>query len=159
TSIDQLKAHPALAVPLAAALDDWVDARRLISEQATAGWKRLVAVARGIDPEPVRDRLRSTRQQPASGTQDELRRLDDSIDIQAQHPATLVILANLLRAKHLDSAVRLLRDAQYVYPGDFWLSFHLGSALSDRKDHDGAIRFCTAAASIRPNSAAAHNIL
>jgi serine/threonine protein kinase/tetratricopeptide (TPR) repeat protein len=158
-SIDRLKARPALAVPLAAALDDWVDARRRVSEQDTAVWRRLVAVARGIDPEPVRDRLRSTWEQPASETQDELRRLADSIDIRTQHPATLVSLANRLRAEHLDSAVRLLRDAQCVYPGDFWLSFYLGSALSDRKDHDRAIRFCTAAATIRPNSAAAHNIL
>src|SRR5262249_31343126 len=32
-SIDRLKAHPALALPLAAALDDWAYVRRQLSEQ------------------------------------------------------------------------------------------------------------------------------
>ena len=160
TSIDRLKARPALAIPLAAALDDWVHARRRVSGKDAAGWKRLVAVARGIDPEPLRDRLRSTWGQPVSEVQDELRRLAESIDIRAQHPATLVSLARTLRrVKHSDSALRLLRDAQYVYPGDFWLNFELGAALDEQKDHEGAIRFYTAAVSIRPNSAAAHNNL
>ena len=59
-SIERLKARPALAIPLAAALDDWVSVRRRSSKGDDAGWKRLVAVARGIDPEPLRDRLRST---------------------------------------------------------------------------------------------------
>ena len=161
TSIDRLKARPALAIPLAAALDDWVDARRTVSERDAAGWKRLVAVARGIDPEPLRDRLRSTWGQAVSPeTQDELRRLADSIDIRAQHPATLLSLARTLaRTEQLESSIRILRDAQYVNPGDFWLTFHMGSALHEQMDHEGAIRFYTAAVSIRPNSSAAQNNL
>jgi len=160
TSIDRLKARTALVIPLAAALDDWVGARRLLSEKGAAGWKRLVAVARGIDPEPLRDRLRSTWGQPVSDVKDELRRLADSIDIRAQHPATLVSLARTLKlAKHPESARRVLRDAQYIYPADFWLNSELASALYEQKDHEGAIRFYTAAVSIRPNSAAAHTSL
>ena len=160
TSIDRLKARTALAIPLAAALDDWVYARRRLSEKDAAGWKRLVAVARGIDPQPLRDRLRSTWGQPVSDVQDELRRLADSIDIRAQHPATLVSLARTLTStKQVDSAIRLLRDAQYVYPADFWLNSELAFALYEQNDHEGAIRFYTAAVSIRPNSAAAHTSL
>jgi tetratricopeptide (TPR) repeat protein len=159
-SIGRLKAHPLFAIPLAAALDDWVDARRRVSETDAAGWKRLVAVARGIDPEPLRDQLRSTWGQPVSESQEDLRRLADSINIRAQHPATLVSLARTLkRVKHSDSALRLLRDAQYVKPGDFWLNFELGAALYEQKDHEGASRFYTAAVAIRPNSVAAHNNL
>jgi eukaryotic-like serine/threonine-protein kinase len=160
TSIDRLKARPALAIGLAAALDEWVNARRRVSAMDAAGWKRLVAVAHGIDPEPLRDRLRATWGQPVSEVQDELRRLAESIDIRRQHPATLVSLASSLRrVKHLESAVRLLREAQYVYPADFWLNFELANALGERMDHEGAIRFYTAAVSIRPNSAASHNNL
>ena len=160
TSIDRLKARPALAIPLAAALDDWVLVRRNVSERDAARWKRLVAVARGIDPEPLRDRLRSTWGQPVSETEDELRRLAESIDVRAQHPATLSVWPELFsEGKQSDSALRLLRDAQYVYPGDFWLNFELGRALFEQKDYEGAIRFYTAAVSIRPNSAAAHNNL
>ena len=76
TSIDRLKARPAFAIPLAAALDNWVYARRVVSGKDPTGWKRLVAVARGIDPEPLRDRLRSTWGRPVAEVQDELRRLD-----------------------------------------------------------------------------------
>ena len=55
----------------------------------------------------------------------------------AQHPATLVSLARTLpEVSSPDSALRLLRDAQYVYPGDFWLNFELGAALHTSKDHE-----------------------
>jgi superkiller protein 3 len=52
-----------------------------------------------------------------------------------------------------------LRDAQIVYPGDFWLAFRLAFVLSSQQDYEGATRYYTAAVSIRPNSAAAHNNL
>jgi superkiller protein 3 len=114
----------------------------------------------GIDAEPLRDRLRSTWGQSGSETEDELRRLAESIDVRAQHPATLLCLAwTLRRVKQSDSELRLLRNAQYVYPGDFWLNFELANQLSEQKDHEGAIRFYTAAVSIRPRSTAALNNL
>jgi serine/threonine protein kinase/Flp pilus assembly protein TadD len=160
TSIERLQARAALTIPLAAALDDWVHARRQVSGSDAAGSKRLVAVARGIDPEPLRDRLRSTWGQPLAEARDELRQLTDSIDIRAQHPVTLKSLANSLqRVNHSDSALRLLRDAQSVYPGDFWLNFELGFELNKQLDYEGAIRYYTAAVSIRPKSAVAHSNL
>jgi eukaryotic-like serine/threonine-protein kinase len=159
-SIDRLKACPELSIPLAAALDDWVAARRRVSTQETPDWKRLVAVARGIDPDQLRDRLRSTWGRPASETQDELRRLAESIDVRVQHPATLVCLAGTLgTVGHADSALRVLRGAQSAYPGDLWLNHKLGNELLGRKDHEGAIRFYTAALSLRPHSTWTHNLL
>jgi tetratricopeptide (TPR) repeat protein/serine/threonine protein kinase len=160
TSVERLKARPALAIPLAAGLDDWLNARRLIPEVDAAGWKRLVAVARGIDPEPLRDRVRVAWGRSASESRDELRRLAESIDVRAHHPAALVSLARTLRGvREPGPALRLLRDAQYVYPGDFWLNFELGFELNAQKDHEGAVRFYTAAVCIRPNSAGAYNCL
>jgi tetratricopeptide (TPR) repeat protein len=161
TSIDRLKARPALAIPLALALDEWVVARRAISEQDAGVRERLVPVARGIDPDPLRDWLRSTWVQPDSSEwQDELHRLAQSIDIRAQHPSTLVrIVRGFQRAKDSDAAVRLLRDAQRVYPGDFWLNFELAVALRKINDHEEAVRFYTAALAIRPDSTAALNNL
>jgi tetratricopeptide (TPR) repeat protein len=160
TSIDRLKARPALAIPLAAALDDWVYVRRQVPETNAADWRKLVAVARGIDPEPMRDRLRSTWGQPISDIEDDLRRLAESINVQMQHPATLVILArSLQRGKLTDHALRILCDAQHGCPGDFWLNFECGDALLKKKNYEGAIRFYTAAVAIRPNSPAALNNL
>jgi tetratricopeptide (TPR) repeat protein len=159
-SIDRLKPRPALVIPLAAALDDWVFVRREVSERDAARWKRLVALVRGIDPQPLRDRLRAIWEQSSSETEDELRRLAESIDVTAQHPATLLRLARtLLRGEQSDAALRLLRNAQYVYPGDFWINFELAFELSEQKDYEGAIRFNTAAVSIRPRSSAVHTNL
>src|SRR5262245_47563033 len=99
-------------------------------------------------------------ERPLSEVQDELRGLSESIDSRSQHPATLYCLARTLRrVKQSASALRILRDAQYVYPEDFWLNFELAFTLSEQKDHEGAIRFYAAAVAISPNSAAAHNNL
>ena len=118
-----------------------------------AGWKRLVAVARGIDPEPLRDRLRSTWGQPVSEMQDELRRLADSIDIRAQHPATLVMSGPHPPAK---PSTRTPPSGFCGTPNTSTreISGSISSwayALDEQKDHEGAIRFYTAAVSIRPN--------
>jgi serine/threonine protein kinase/Tfp pilus assembly protein PilF len=160
TSIDRLKARPALAVALGAALNEWVFARRRISEADVARWRLPVAIARGIDPEPLRDRLRASWGLPVSDVQNDLRRLAESIDVQAQHPATLLVLAETLqRVQQPDSALRILRDAQFVHPGDFWISYTLGFVLRQRNDYEGSILFSTAAVAIRPHSAVAHNNL
>jgi serine/threonine protein kinase/tetratricopeptide (TPR) repeat protein len=160
TSVDRFRARPALAVALAAALDDWVLARRYHSGADVARWKRLVAVARGIDTEPLRDRLRAAWGRPAADIRDDLRRLAESNDLWAQHPATLFMLARTLNANQFpDSALRIARDAQNLHPGDYWLNHQLGDFLRDQNDHEGAIRFYTASVASRPQSAFAHNTL
>jgi len=159
TAIKLLKARQPFAMPLAAALDEWADTHRGLKKDA-AGAKRLVAVARGIDPEPLRDKVRSTWGKPASEVGDELQQIAGTIDIRAQHPATLGILAGKLRrVKRPDSSLRLLRDAQIAYPADFWLNYELARRLADKKDHEGAVRFYTAAVAIRPHAVAARNNL
>ncbi|MCI0456032.1 MAG: tetratricopeptide repeat protein [Gemmataceae bacterium] len=160
TSVERLKARPTLVLPVAAALDDWGDARRAVAGSDAARRKRLVAVARGIDPDPLRDLLRSRWGRLVSEVQTELRRLVESIDIRKQHPETIINLAHHLhRTKDADTALRLLRDAQRVHPGDFWLNYYLGYRLADRQDYEGAVRFYTAAVSIRPRATAALNDL
>jgi serine/threonine protein kinase/Flp pilus assembly protein TadD len=161
SSLARLKARPALAIALAAALDDWAMARLQLSRGNASGWKRLLAVARGIDPEPSRDSFRSTWGKARTAEViAELRRLSSSIDVRAQHPATLEILARSLRRWiHSDSDLRTLRAAQHVYPGDFWINLELAFELSKLKNYEGAIRFYTAAVSIRPNSSVARSNL
>jgi tetratricopeptide (TPR) repeat protein len=154
-SIERLKVL-SIAVPVAAALDAWAMAH---AKRDAAGEKQLVDIARRIDPDPVRDRLRSTWRMPPSKAREELSRLAQSIDIRAHDPATLVRLAQRLeQVERADLAARLRRDAQIVYPGDFWLNFRLADQLY-RTDPEGAARFYTAAAAIRPNMACARNNL
>jgi serine/threonine-protein kinase len=154
TSVDRLTARGLPVMPLGAALDDWVAVRRAVAESDVARWKRLVTVARGVDPDPLRDRIRATWGQPTSQVQDELRRLADSVDVREQHPVTVVSLTRTLwRVRHADPALRLLRAGQSAHPGDFWLNFELASLLHQLKDREGAARFYTAAVSLRPQAA------
>jgi serine/threonine protein kinase/tetratricopeptide (TPR) repeat protein len=160
TSVERLKARPKLAIPIAAALDDWVHFQAPLSEGDSAGRQRLLVVARGIDPEPLRDRMRSTPGPPSPEERDELRRLAESINVRAHHPATLFSLTfNLQKAQFPDLALRILRDAVLVYPGDYWLNVHLGVVLALQKDRVGAVRFFTAAVSIRPNATSPRRML
>ncbi len=74
-TVAQLQGKPALAVAIATALDDWVEARRKLGE-GEPSWKPLVAVARGLDHDPLRDRLRAVWDQPSTPElQAELRQL------------------------------------------------------------------------------------
>jgi serine/threonine protein kinase len=108
-----LRAKPALALPVAAALDNWVSARRSIGETETS-WKPLVAVARGLDRDPLRDRLRTRWGQPVTPeTQATLLQLAESIDVKAESPTTIQVLAETLtRAKQSDAAIRIMRKGQ-----------------------------------------------
>ena len=158
TSIKRLMARPVLVLPFAVALDEWVAIRRMVAKEDVAGSQRLVAIARGIDPEPLRDRLRSAPWPLTPETRDELSRLADSIKVREHHPATLYRLAVVLRGEH---ALRLLRDAQAAYSGDYWLNEQLGRALYEARyknkvNFEGAIRAYTVALAVRP-SAAVHN--
>jgi tetratricopeptide (TPR) repeat protein/tRNA A-37 threonylcarbamoyl transferase component Bud32 len=153
----QLQGKPALAVAIAAALDDWVDARRKLGEEEPS-WKPLVAAARRLDPDPLRDRLRAVwGQRRTPELQAELRRLAESIDVKVQRPGTLIVLAQTLeRVQLANAALRIRQDGQSVYPADFWLNFYLGIRLYKRKDYVGTVRYCSAAVSLRPDSAPAH---
>jgi serine/threonine-protein kinase len=159
-AVTSLQASPALAVPIAAALEDWVDARRSLGE-AEASWKLLVAVACVLDPEPFRQRLRTLSVQAVTPqTQAELRQLAGSLDVKAHRPATLVYLyQTLIWAQLPDAALRVLQDGQFVHPADFWLNFHLGNLLLTPKGAAGAARYFSAAVSLRPDSAVAHSNL
>jgi serine/threonine protein kinase/Tfp pilus assembly protein PilF len=158
--VARLRGNAALAAPLGAALDDWVDARRCLGNDPSS-WKPLVAVARGLDPDPLRDRLRAAWGEPRTpALQAELRQLAESIDVKSQSPATLIALAYTLEwAQLADSALRTWQDGQYAYPGDFFLNLQFGNLLNERKDHAGALRYYSVAVSLRPDSSVAHNNL
>src|SRR5262249_51859445 len=71
---------------------------------------------------------------------------------------TVLSLAyTLRRVNGSDAALRLLRDARRAHPGDFWLNFYLAQRLAEQKDHEGAVRFYTAARALPPRATAALN--
>jgi tetratricopeptide (TPR) repeat protein len=155
-----LQGKPAMAVAIAAALDDWVHARRNLGN-AEPSWKPLVAVARRLDTDPLRDRLRAVWGQPRTpDLQAELRRLAESINVKAHRPGTLHVLAQTLdRVQLADASLRILQDGRQAYPADFWVNYYLAFQLYARKDYVGALRYYSTAVSIRPDSSAARNNL
>jgi serine/threonine protein kinase/tetratricopeptide (TPR) repeat protein len=160
TAVARLKARTALVLPLVVALDDWAEARRVAFGMDDPGWKSLVSVARGIDTDPLRHQLRDCWGDPITPQlQARLRRLAESVDVRAQSPATLFMLGRWLGSVHLtDSAIEVLRDSQFVYPGDFWLNSELASQLLRKGDAE-AIRYLSVAVSIRPDSVSAQYAL
>jgi tetratricopeptide (TPR) repeat protein len=159
-AVARLRSKPALAVRVAAALEDWVLARWYLGE-GEAAWKPLIAVARAIDPDPLRDRLRAAfDQQLTREVQGELHRLAESIDVKTVAPATLVCLARILKLVQLpDAALELLRKGQYANPADFWLNTELYSTFREREDAAETVRYASAAVAARPDSAVSHNNL
>jgi superkiller protein 3 len=160
-ALTRLGAHRRIALPLAAALDQWAEARLNVFGRDDSGARSLVALARRLDPDPLRDRLRlSWCEKVTPELQSELQALAESIDFRREAPQTLNWLAISLAEAGLDELEeRVLRQAQQAHPGDVWLNMHLGSFLRERKNYDEAIRFYSAAVGARPTFPAAHTNL
>jgi serine/threonine-protein kinase len=156
----RLKARPELAVPLSDALYDWSQAQRIAGEIGDTGWKTMIAIARGVDDDPLRQRIADTWLRPITPElQTQLRQLAASVDVRTQRPVSLCLLArHLWRASLPDVASRILRDGLQAHPGDYWLNRELADNLS-KKESPEALRYYAAAAAIRPDSAAAQNAL
>ncbi len=141
----------AIRVELAAALDDWA-----ILKTAGAGRQRLLALARAIDPDPWRNRLRETLEKVDAKA---LKRLAADAELKKQPPSTVVLLADALAAAGArDEAVAVLRQAQRLHPDDFWINLQLGTYLMPRQSQEAA-RYFRAALALHPKNASTHNNL
>jgi eukaryotic-like serine/threonine-protein kinase len=146
-----------VALELAAALTDWAAVCRPLergargAEQAdahdTARWKRLLTIARAIDPDPLRDRVRTAWER---GESEEMRNLAASTPIVQLPVCTLLTISSGLDTK---AAVPFLRQAQRLHPNDFWINLSLAGRLDAAGSQDEAIEFFRVALAIRPDSA------
>jgi tetratricopeptide (TPR) repeat protein len=138
----------AVRAEIVAALDDWASMTRDRSRQA---W--LLAVARGADPDPARDRLRQPElwQDGArlTGVAQELR-------VTELSPQLATALGRVAR-ENGGEAVGLLTAAQARSPQDFWLNFELGFALYQASRLDEALGYYRAALALRPRASAVYN--
>jgi serine/threonine-protein kinase len=136
---------------LAAALDDW---SRWAEGEDEKGWGTRLAAA--IDDEPLRRQIREARLRKDRA---ELVRLARAKGLMNQPAATLALLGSLLASSAaVKEAEGVLRQAQLLHPGDFWINHDLGVCLGKlspaRKEE--AVRFLTAAVALRGQSAGAH---
>ena len=149
---------PELRVALVEALDDWAE------HANTPDVQRLLAIARQADPDPWPNKIRDA----VEGKKVEvLRQLARDPDVAHRSAATLVRLGSALAvAESRSDAVALLREAQRLYPNDFWINKHLSNIFFDLSIHDRkkeethtaeAVRYGTVAVSFRPDSPGSYN--
>jgi len=149
----RVRARPAVALALVAALDDWALFR---SQNDKAGGEALTEVAQATDSDPWRRQVREARKLKDTKA---LAALAASPQLLRQPPTSLLVLAKALRARGLMKAeIEVLRQAQRQHPGDFWINFDLGWALDHPGPHsrDEAISFYRAALAARPQNIAVH---
>ena len=155
-------------IELTGYLDDWAFIRRA-SGRSEANWRRLVAAARGGDPDPWRDALRAKFGAQDPDTVAEIRRMVDDPKLEDQPAAGLLLLARQLKFGCGDSAqaTRVLRRAARRYPGDFRIQFELAQAPGATEGPSvdmfpfpaEAVRYLTAAVAIRPGGVSTHLVL
>jgi hypothetical protein len=88
-------------VEMAGYLDDWAFVRRRAG-RAELDWRRLVAAARGGDPDPWRDALRAKFRSKDAGVIAEFRRMADDPGLLDQPAAGLLFLARQLKFRPPD---------------------------------------------------------
>jgi serine/threonine-protein kinase len=135
------------------ALDAWA-----VSAPGPERQRWLLAVARGADPHPWRDRVRAALAPPGGPKRfddDALRKLAAEPEAADLPPATRVALAGaLVRAGDPAGAIDLLRRVQAEHPDDFRVNDTLGLLLLNepRSARDEAVRFFTAALAVAPKN-------
>jgi tetratricopeptide (TPR) repeat protein/tRNA A-37 threonylcarbamoyl transferase component Bud32 len=138
----------AVRAELVAALDDW--ACCLGRRRARVAW--VLAVARGADPDPWRDRVRHLK---VWNSKRKLGRLARGAKAREGPPRFLGVLG--MRLQWLGGeAEAVLRAAQARRPGDFWVNFELGYALEEKKQAGEAVGYYRAALAVRPSTFAVH---
>jgi serine/threonine-protein kinase len=160
----RIKDRPAsVAVALAGALDDWASIRR-VKRKDPARAAQLSEAARVADPDPWRNDLRTALDQPdKAARRTALLAVAKEAKFDELGPISLQLLGTGLseasdntKGDAMIQAESVLRRAQQRHPGDVWVNYQLGMVLAKLTRDDEAIRFYTAARSIRPETA--HNL-
>jgi tetratricopeptide (TPR) repeat protein/serine/threonine protein kinase len=146
-----------VATELAAVLDQWASVRREIREVDDSSWKDLLQLARLVDPDVWRTRVREALERRDRRA---LLALASSEEVFALAPATLSVLGNALGAEKESrtQAEAFLRKAQRLHPHDFWLNENLRAFFHAMQppQADEELRFAAVAVALRPGSPGAH---
>jgi serine/threonine protein kinase/Flp pilus assembly protein TadD len=136
-------------IDLAAALDHWALIRKWQHRELDA--QRLLTIARAVDKDYWRDRVRDALQVADR----ESKKLLELAAVAPPHellPATLVLLGTALESgDRRDEAFEFLSKAQRKYPNDFWINWRLASCALLLDRWDDTIRFYSVAVALRPD--------
>lgn len=143
-------AHLAEVAPF---LDHWATVRRDAGRPDDV-WRKPLEVARSIDGDDFRTRLRDVLlaepDQARSAALNDLARAAEAADLP---PPTVLLLART--QADTDAQISLLRRALGQHPDDLWLNFTLAATLENARPtpREEAARFYTAARALRPETA------
>jgi serine/threonine protein kinase/Tfp pilus assembly protein PilF len=156
SEVVQRLAGKAVCVALAAFLDDWALQRRAARGTGDPDWRKLLEVARLVDPDESRSQIRQALSRQDWKTLKQLLESGGPKGLPAVSLADAVALG-----WNSPQAVELLRRAQQARPDDFWVNHALAHTLMQvtPPQVDEAIGFYRAAMAIRPQSPDTHNNL
>ncbi len=137
----------AVRAEIVAALDDWAS---ITPDLRRREW--LLAVARGADPDGVRDRLRQPELWLDAAR---LTRVARELRVAELSPQLATALSRVSRLSH-GEALALLTAAQQRFPQDFWVNFELAWTLNQVNRRDEGLGYFRAALALRPDSSAAY---
>ncbi len=149
--VARLKGRPGpVQSEVVAALDDWaVTLRWMKTDQASLG--AVLGLARALDPDPQRDRLRADVSRPdLKASRESNLAMARLADLPA---ATALLLAHVLvLANETTAAMAMLQDAVMRHPENPWLAYELAGRLRQQTPPrtDEAIRYYSVARALRP---------
>ncbi len=141
------RARPrSVTLAMAGALDDWAAMRRGRRADASAA-ARLSEAARVADPDPWREKLRITLDQPDKAARlAGLQALAKEARLDELGAISLQLLGSGLNAAgDSELAESVLRTAEHRHPRDVWVNYALAAALQRLLRRDEAVRFYVAA--------------
>jgi eukaryotic-like serine/threonine-protein kinase len=150
---------PGVREAVLASLDEWItQAENAPHDKHEMWWLRGVLAA--LEPGSWEEQVRNAAAETDAGKRRAaLQQLAATADVEHLPAHTLTRLAARLQNVQAEaSAAALLRRAQVWHADDFWINETLGIVLK-KSDPAEALRYLTAAVSLRPDSANAHNNL
>jgi tetratricopeptide (TPR) repeat protein len=142
-----------IRLQLAAGLEAWGAASARLEKKRP---NKLLSVARALDSDPLRNRLRDALE---TMDREPLKKLAASEEAMQLGPASLFhVEAALQLIGAEEERARLLQRAQQKYPGNFTINEALGNCFCELKPPriEDAVRFLTAAVALHPENPGAH---
>jgi serine/threonine protein kinase/Flp pilus assembly protein TadD len=137
-------------------LDDWAPPGKHVTRP---GWRRRLAVARAADPDAWRNRLRDALEREDHKALEEIAAAKE---VDTWPVSTIALLGTVAEGTAAAERVAaVLARAQQRHPSDYWINARLGILLWGARPPrlDEAIRYCSVAVAVRPQSPTAHFFL
>ena len=138
--------HP---VAVAHAFDDWSRIKLYLDGFGTLEFGRLIRMARELDPDPWRLKLRNAL---LADDRRALEKIANSPEVHSWPPATVAMFVESIRQLgHGLDLVPILRGNHIRHPDNHFIAYLLGLELANKGRFDEALPYANTAHSLRPD--------